>query len=58
MTRLAVIAGERKTQAGAGVDDLREALGDSGLWHRVSKSRHAPEQARISLESGAELVLV
>lgn len=58
MTRLAVIANEGKTLAGAGLDDLRGALPASVLWYQVPKSRHAPERAREALEAGADVVLV
>jgi diacylglycerol kinase (ATP) len=58
---VAVVAHTRK-QLGGGLTELRQVLRargvDEPLWYEVSKSKHAPKQARAALAAGADVVFV
>jgi diacylglycerol kinase (ATP) len=59
MTAVAVIAHKGKSLDG-GLPELRKALAERGIsdpqWREVEKSREAPEQVKLALKDGADLI--
>jgi len=59
MTAVAVIAHKGKSLDG-GLPELRKALAQRGVhdpqWHEVERSREAPEQVKLALKDGAEVI--